>query len=147
MTNGKVLVVRDTQGASHSQTDLTDGRIHGEIVQGPIVEAPGQTRIGRKDQHGSLLTFIDEPVSMTWESLTGRAPRTLLQFSRRSRTMKISQMAWTWLTSTTLLMRSGAPDCKVFVNRTSTDRSRLRRFPVAILLLPGIKATRASYQL
>ena len=60
MTNGEVLVVRDTQGASHSQTDLTDGRIHGEIVQGPIVEAPGQTRIGRKDQHGSLLSFIGD---------------------------------------------------------------------------------------
>jgi hypothetical protein len=60
MTNGKVLVVRDTQGASHSQTDLTDGRIHGEIVQAPIAEAPGQTRVGRKDQHGSLLSFIGD---------------------------------------------------------------------------------------
>jgi hypothetical protein len=47
VTNKKVLVVRDTQGASHSRTDLTDGRIHGEIVQAPVFEAPGQTRVGR----------------------------------------------------------------------------------------------------
>jgi CxxC motif-containing protein (DUF1111 family) len=55
--------MRDTQGASPSQTDLTDGRIHGEIVQAPILEAPGQSRVGLfgwKDQHGSLLFFIGD---------------------------------------------------------------------------------------
>jgi hypothetical protein len=52
--------VRDAQGASHSQTDLTDGRIHGEIAQAPVFEAPGQTRVGWKDQHGSLLSFIGD---------------------------------------------------------------------------------------
>jgi hypothetical protein len=60
MTNGKALVVRDTQGASHSQPDLTDDRVHGGIVQAPIVEAPGQTRVSRKNQHGSLLSFIGD---------------------------------------------------------------------------------------
>jgi hypothetical protein len=40
----------------------------------------------------------------------------------------ISQMAWAWLTSTTLPMRSRAPDRKEVLNRTSSDRSRLRRF-------------------
>jgi len=42
------------------QPGLSGGRIHGEVVQAPIFEAPGQTRVGRfgwKDQHGSLLSF------------------------------------------------------------------------------------------
>jgi len=43
------------------QPELSEGRIHGEVVQAPIFEAPGQTRVGRfgwKDQHSSLLSFI-----------------------------------------------------------------------------------------
>src|SRR4029077_11687292 len=43
------------------QPELTDGKVHGEVVQAPIFEAPGQTRVGRfgwKDQHSSLLSFI-----------------------------------------------------------------------------------------
>jgi CxxC motif-containing protein (DUF1111 family) len=42
------------------QPALSDGEIHGEAIQVPILEAPGQTRVGRfgwKDQHGSLLSF------------------------------------------------------------------------------------------
>jgi CxxC motif-containing protein (DUF1111 family) len=43
------------------QPELSGGRVHGEVVQAPIFEAPGQTRVGRfgwKDQHSSLLSFI-----------------------------------------------------------------------------------------
>ena len=43
------------------QPEESDGMIHGEAVQAPIFEAPGQTRVGRfgwKDQHSSLLSFI-----------------------------------------------------------------------------------------
>lgn len=43
-----------------NQARSTNGRIHGEAVQGNLFEAPGQTRVGRfgwKDQHGSLLSF------------------------------------------------------------------------------------------
>ena len=46
--------------AAH-QPEESDGLIHGEAVQAPIFEAPGQTRVGRfgwKDQHSSLLSFI-----------------------------------------------------------------------------------------
>src|SRR5246500_4969217 len=46
---------------AEKQPELTEGRIHGEVVQAPIFEAPGQTRVGRfgwKDQHSSLLSFI-----------------------------------------------------------------------------------------
>src|SRR5258707_739410 len=46
---------------AEGQPELSDGRVHGEVVQAPIFEAPGQTRIGRfgwKDQHSSLLSFI-----------------------------------------------------------------------------------------
>jgi CxxC motif-containing protein (DUF1111 family) len=48
---------------SEAQPELTDGRVHGEVVQAPIFEAPGQTRVGRfgwKDQHSSLLSFIGD---------------------------------------------------------------------------------------
>jgi CxxC motif-containing protein (DUF1111 family) len=43
------------------QPEESEGMIHGEAVQAPIFEAPGQTRVGRfgwKDQHSSLLSFI-----------------------------------------------------------------------------------------
>jgi CxxC motif-containing protein (DUF1111 family) len=43
------------------QPEESDGMIHGEAIQAPIFEAPGQTRVGRfgwKDQHSSLLSFI-----------------------------------------------------------------------------------------
>jgi CxxC motif-containing protein (DUF1111 family) len=46
---------------SNEQLELTGGRVHGEVVEAPIFEAPGQTRVGRfgwKDQHSSLLSFI-----------------------------------------------------------------------------------------
>src|ERR1700758_4489623 len=48
---------------AEKQPDLSEGRIHGEVVQAPIFEAPGQTRVGRfgwKDQHSSLLSFIGD---------------------------------------------------------------------------------------
>ena len=43
------------------QPELSGGRIHGEAIEVPMFEAPGQTRVGRfgwKDQHSSLLSFI-----------------------------------------------------------------------------------------
>jgi CxxC motif-containing protein (DUF1111 family) len=45
------------------QIEVSDGRIHGEAVEVPVLEAPGQARIGRfgwKDQHSSLLSFIGD---------------------------------------------------------------------------------------
>jgi len=45
------------------QREASEGRIHGEAIEVPLFEAPGQTRIGRfgwKDQHGSLLSFIGD---------------------------------------------------------------------------------------
>ncbi|MBV8844512.1 MAG: hypothetical protein JO307_17025 [Bryobacterales bacterium] len=47
-------------GIANNQPNLSGGEINGEAIQVPILEAPGQTRIGRfgwKDQHGSLLSF------------------------------------------------------------------------------------------
>jgi CxxC motif-containing protein (DUF1111 family) len=44
-----------------SQAQVSGGRIQGEAIEVPLLEAPGQTRIGRfgwKDQHGSLLSFV-----------------------------------------------------------------------------------------
>jgi CxxC motif-containing protein (DUF1111 family) len=44
-----------------AQPKLSEGRVNGEVVQAPIFESPGQTRVGRfgwKDQHSSLLSFI-----------------------------------------------------------------------------------------
>jgi CxxC motif-containing protein (DUF1111 family) len=46
-----------------NQPRQSHGRIHGEIVEAPVFEAPGQTRVGRfgwKDQHGSLLSFVSD---------------------------------------------------------------------------------------
>src|SRR6202007_1627942 len=41
----------------------SDGRIPGEAVEVPVLEAPGHMRVGRfgwKDQHSSLLSFIGD---------------------------------------------------------------------------------------
>jgi CxxC motif-containing protein (DUF1111 family) len=46
---------------AENQTEVSGGRIHGEAIEVPVLEAPGQTRVGRfgwKDQHSSLLSFI-----------------------------------------------------------------------------------------
>src|SRR5881397_2905724 len=45
---------------AREQRRATGGRIHGQVLRVPIVEAPGHTGIGRfgwKDQHASLLSF------------------------------------------------------------------------------------------
>ncbi len=46
-----------------NQTRLTHGRISGQVVQVPVAEAPGQSRVGRfgwKDQQASLLSFAGD---------------------------------------------------------------------------------------
>jgi CxxC motif-containing protein (DUF1111 family) len=46
---------------ANSQPAASDGMIKGEAIEVPVLEAAGQTRIGRfgwKDQHSSLLSFI-----------------------------------------------------------------------------------------
>jgi len=51
------------QVIAQHQLEVSGGRIHGEAVEVPVLEAPGQTRIGRfgwKDQHSSLLSFIGD---------------------------------------------------------------------------------------
>jgi CxxC motif-containing protein (DUF1111 family) len=48
-------------GIAQNQPTLSNGLIQGEAIQVPVLEAPGQTRVGRfgwKDQHSSLLSFI-----------------------------------------------------------------------------------------
>lgn len=63
--DGFVEAIDDStlQAIAQQQTEVSDGRIHGEAVEVPVLEAPGQTRIGRfgwKDQHSSLLSFIGD---------------------------------------------------------------------------------------
>src|SRR5579872_5947674 len=48
---------------ANNQPNQSEGRIHGEAIEVPVLEAPGQTRVGRfgwKDQHSSLLSFIGD---------------------------------------------------------------------------------------
>jgi len=48
---------------AQAQPGQSNGLITGEAIQIPILEAPGQTRVGRfgwKDQHSSLLSFIGD---------------------------------------------------------------------------------------
>jgi CxxC motif-containing protein (DUF1111 family) len=49
------------------QARTTHGKIVGEAIEVPVLEAPGQNRIGRfgwKDQHSSLLSFIGDAYLM-----------------------------------------------------------------------------------
>jgi CxxC motif-containing protein (DUF1111 family) len=48
-------------GIAQSQAMASNGLIQGEVIQVPVLEAPGQTRAGRfgwKNQHSSLLSFV-----------------------------------------------------------------------------------------
>ena len=48
---------------AQAQPGQSNGLITGEAIQIPILEAPGQTRVGRfgwKDQHSSLLSFVGD---------------------------------------------------------------------------------------
>ncbi len=50
-------------GIAANQAKVTFGIIAGQVVQVPVAEAPGQTRVGRfgwKDQQGSLLSFAGD---------------------------------------------------------------------------------------
>jgi len=49
------------QAIAANQPGISAGRIHGEAILVPVLEAPGQMRVGRfgwKDQHSSLLSFV-----------------------------------------------------------------------------------------
>src|SRR6202030_4627414 len=63
--DGFVEAIDDStlQAIAQHQVEVSHGRIHGEAVEVPVLEAPGQTRLGRfgwKDQHSSLLSFIGD---------------------------------------------------------------------------------------
>src|SRR5579863_4360468 len=63
--DGFVEAIDDStlKAIAQHQIEVSEGRIHGEAVEVPVLEAPGQTRIGRfgwKDQHSSLLSFIGD---------------------------------------------------------------------------------------
>jgi CxxC motif-containing protein (DUF1111 family) len=63
--DGFVEAIDDStlKAIAQHQIEVTEGRIHGEAVEVPVLESPGQSRIGRfgwKDQHSSLLSFIGD---------------------------------------------------------------------------------------
>jgi CxxC motif-containing protein (DUF1111 family) len=63
--DGFVEAIDDSalQAIALHQAEVSRGRIHGEAVEVPVLESPGQSRIGRfgwKDQHSSLLSFIGD---------------------------------------------------------------------------------------
>ncbi|MBV8513914.1 MAG: hypothetical protein JO260_01315 [Acidobacteria bacterium] len=63
--DGFVEAIDDStlQTIAQKQPEVSEGRIHGEAIEVPVLEAPGQTRVGRfgwKDQHSSLLSFVGD---------------------------------------------------------------------------------------
>lgn len=63
--DGLVEAVPDTTllRIAREQRRVTDGKIHGQALFVPIVEAPGKTGVGRfgwKDQHASVLSFAGD---------------------------------------------------------------------------------------
>jgi CxxC motif-containing protein (DUF1111 family) len=63
--DGFVEAIDDStlQTIAQQQPGLSGGKIAGEFIQVPVLEAPGQTRIGRfgwKNQHASLLSFSSD---------------------------------------------------------------------------------------
>jgi CxxC motif-containing protein (DUF1111 family) len=63
--DGFVEAIDDTtlMAIAAQQSSSTGGLVHGEAIEVPVLEAPGQNRVGRfgwKDQHSSLLSFIGD---------------------------------------------------------------------------------------
>jgi CxxC motif-containing protein (DUF1111 family) len=63
--DGFVEAIDDStlQNLAAQQPGLSKGKIHGEFIQVPVLEAPGQVRGGRfgwKNQHASLLSFASD---------------------------------------------------------------------------------------
>jgi CxxC motif-containing protein (DUF1111 family) len=63
--DGFVEAIDDStlQSIAAEQPQLSEGRIHGEAIEVPVLESPGQSRVGRfgwKDQHSSLLSFVGD---------------------------------------------------------------------------------------
>jgi CxxC motif-containing protein (DUF1111 family) len=63
--DGFVEAIDDStlRSIAQHQIEVSEGRIHGEAVEVPVLESLGQSRIGRfgwKDQHSSLLSFIGD---------------------------------------------------------------------------------------
>jgi hypothetical protein len=61
--NGFVEAIDDSTllAIAARQPDISGGRIHGEAIEVQLLEAAGQSRVGRfgwKDQHSSLLSFV-----------------------------------------------------------------------------------------
>ncbi|HXX17333.1 MAG TPA: di-heme oxidoredictase family protein [Candidatus Eremiobacteraceae bacterium] len=61
--DGFVEAIDDStlQAIAQNQPNLSEGRIHGEAIEVPVLEAAGQNRVGRfgwKDQHSSVLSFV-----------------------------------------------------------------------------------------
>src|SRR5205085_10454212 len=60
--DGYVEAIADEtiQEIARSQSNRSQGRISGEVIRVPVLEAPGSTRVARfgwKNQHASLLSF------------------------------------------------------------------------------------------
>jgi CxxC motif-containing protein (DUF1111 family) len=63
--DGFVEAIDDStlQSIAQHQIEVSEGRIHGKAIEVPVLESPGQSRVGRfgwKDQHSSLLSFIGD---------------------------------------------------------------------------------------
>jgi CxxC motif-containing protein (DUF1111 family) len=61
--DGFVEAIDDStlQTIAANQPDISEGMIQGEAIEVPVLESPGQNRVGRfgwKDQHSSLLSFV-----------------------------------------------------------------------------------------
>jgi CxxC motif-containing protein (DUF1111 family) len=70
---------------ARQEAKLTDGGVHGQAIQVPVLEAPGVTRVGRfgwKDQHASLLSFSAD-ADLGEKGVTSRLlPSEMLYFGR-----------------------------------------------------------------
>jgi len=63
--DGFVEAIDDStlRAIAQNQIATSGGKIHGEAIEVPVLEAPGQTRVGRfgwKNQHSSLLSFVGD---------------------------------------------------------------------------------------
>jgi hypothetical protein len=105
--DGFVESIDDTTliNIANSQPELSGGAIQGQAIQVPILEAPGQTRVGRfgwKDQHGSLLSFTADAYLNEMGITSRLKPIDTTTVCKSRRTPKIHPMSWAWPTSTIL---------------------------------------------
>jgi hypothetical protein len=98
-----------------NQPAQSNGMIHGEAIQVPILEAPGQMGVGKfgwKDQDPTILSFSGDAYLNEMGVTNRLKPKDVTSVCKVTTDPKIRQMLWAWPILTISLNSSAGPKCR-----------------------------------